>query len=87
MPINETYRTWKARICEVRPKQRITQIQNFVWLIVGIYHSHSVNLSRIAGKVISGAKNVSTVRRLSRLPLAPPATPVPVFLREGRCGE
>jgi hypothetical protein len=66
MPINETYRTWKARICELRPKQRITQIQNFVWLVVGIYHSHSVNLSRIAGKVIGEAKNVSTVRRLSR---------------------
>jgi hypothetical protein len=66
MPINETYRTWKARICELRPKQRITQIQNFIWLVVGIYHSHSVNLSLIAGKVISDAKNVSTVRRLSR---------------------
>lgn len=66
MPINESYRTWKARICELRPKQRITQIQNFVWLVVGIYHSHSVNLSRIAGKVIGEAKNVSTVRRLSR---------------------
>ena len=66
MPINETYRTWKARICELRPKQRITQVQNFVWLVVGIYHSHSVNLSRIAGKVIGTAKNVSTVRRLSR---------------------
>jgi hypothetical protein len=66
MPINETYRTWKQRICELRPKQRMTQVQNFVWLVVGIYHSHSVNLSRIAGKVIGGAKNVSTVRRLSR---------------------
>jgi hypothetical protein len=66
MPINETYRTWKARICELRPKQRITQVQNFAWLVVGIYHSHSVNLSRIAGKVLGAAKNVSTVRRLSR---------------------
>lgn len=66
MPINETYRTWIQRICELRPKQRITQVQNFVWLMVGIYHSHSVNLSRIAGKVIGAAKNVSTVRRLSR---------------------
>ena len=66
MPINETYRTWKRRICELRPKQRKTQVQNFVWLLVGIFHSRSVNLSKIAGKVISGAKNVSTVRRLSR---------------------
>lgn len=66
MPINETYRTWIQRICELRPKQRKTQVQNFVWLLVGIFHSHSVSLSKIAGKVISSAKNVSTVRRLSR---------------------
>jgi hypothetical protein len=66
MPINETYRTWIRRICELRPKQRKAQIQNFVWLLVGIFHSRSVSLSKIAGKVISTAKNVSTVRRLSR---------------------
>ena len=66
MPINETYRTWIRRICELRPKQRKTQVQNFVWLLVGIFHSHSVSLSKIAGRVISTAKNVSTVRRLSR---------------------
>lgn len=66
MPINATYRTWIQRICELRPKQRITQVQNFVWLIVGIFHSHSVNLSQVAGKIISPAKNVSTARRLSR---------------------
>jgi len=66
MPINETYRTWIQRICELRPKQRKTQVQNFVWLLVGVFHSRSVSLSKIAGKVISTAKNVSTVRRLSR---------------------
>ena len=66
MPINETYRTWIRRICELRPKQRKTQVQNFVWLLAGIFHSHSVSLGKIAGKVISTAKNVSTVRRLSR---------------------
>ncbi|HMR97628.1 MAG TPA: IS4 family transposase [Anaerolineales bacterium] len=66
MPINETYRTWIRRICELRPKQRKTQVQNFVWLLAGIFHSRSVSLSKIAGKVISTAKNVSTVRRLSR---------------------
>lgn len=66
MPINKTYRTWIQRICELRPKQRKTQVQNFVWLVVGIFHSRSVSLSKIAGKVMSTAKNVSTVRRLSR---------------------
>src|SRR5512141_2845797 len=66
MPINETYRTWIQRICELRPEQRITQVRNFVWLVVGIYHSRSVQLSQIAGKVLGPAKNLSTVRRLSR---------------------
>jgi hypothetical protein len=80
MPINETYRTWIQRICELRPKQRKTQVQNFVWLIVGIFHSHSVSLSKIAGKVISTAKNVSTVRRLSRF-LASPAVDVRSWYR------
>jgi hypothetical protein len=75
MPINETYRTWIQRICELRPKQRITQVQNFVWLLVGIFHSHSVHLSKIAGKVLGNAKNESTVRRLSRF-LANPAIDV-----------
>ena len=66
MPINETYRTWIQRICELRPNQRITQVRNFVWLMVGIFHSRSVHLSKIAGKVNGQAKNLSTVRRLSR---------------------
>jgi hypothetical protein len=67
MPINELYHTWMERICELRPGQRITQIRNFVWLIVGIYRSRSVYLSRIAGKIPGSAKLLSITRRLSRL--------------------
>lgn len=66
MPINQMYRTWIRRICELRPKQRITQVRNFVWLVVGMFHSRSVQLSQVAGKVLGPAKNLSTVRRLSR---------------------
>jgi hypothetical protein len=67
MPINRLYDTWKSRIREQRPGQRITQVRNFVWLIVGIFESRSVCLSRIAGKIPGDAKLVSTTRRLSRL--------------------
>ena len=66
MPINELYHTWMQRICELRPGQRITQRRNFVWLIVGIYKSRSVYLSRVAGKIPGSAKLVSITRRLSR---------------------
>jgi hypothetical protein len=66
MPINETYRTWIRRICELRPGQRITQVRNFVWLMVGIFHSRSVQLSQVASKIPGQTQNLSTVRRLSR---------------------
>jgi len=66
MPINKLYDTWMQRICELRPGQRITQIRNFVWLMIGIYQSHSVCLSKIALKIPGKALLVSTTRRLSR---------------------
>ena len=67
MPINHLYDTWIRRIRELRPDQRITQIRNFVWLMIGIFQSRSVCLSRIAGKIPGPAKLLSNARRLSRL--------------------
>lgn len=66
MPTNPLYHTWIQQIRTLRPQQRITQIRNFVWLIVGIYQSHSVHLSKIAMQVSSPAKLLSTTRRLRR---------------------
>jgi len=45
---------------------RVTQRRNLAWLIVGIYLSRSVHLSKIAGKIPGRAKLLSHVRRLSR---------------------
>jgi len=67
MPINQLYKTWKRRIQELRPGQRITQIRGFIWLVIGIYLSRSVCLSRIACKMPGEAKLTSATRRLSRL--------------------
>jgi hypothetical protein len=67
MPINRLYDIWKSRITELRPGQRITHIRSFVWLIVGIYLSRSVYLSRVAGKIPGEAQLTSATRRLSRL--------------------
>lgn len=67
MPINKVYDTWKMRIAELRPGQRITQVKAFTWLLVGIYLSRSVCLSRIAGKIPGQAKLLSATKRLSRL--------------------
>ena len=66
MPINRQYHTWFQRIRELRPGQRVTQVRNFVWLLVGIHQSRSVTLSRIASKIPGNAKLLSTVRRLGR---------------------
>ena len=66
MPINQLYHTWIQRFRELRPKQRITQIRNFVLLIYGIYTSKSVSLSKIAGQIPGKAKLLSTVKRIDR---------------------
>lgn len=66
MPIGKLYRTWKEQIRALRPQQRMTQIRNFAWMMVGIYQSRSVHLSKIAGKVLGNAKLLSTVRRFER---------------------
>ena len=67
MPTNHLYDTWFHRIQALRPGQRVTQVRNFAWLLIGIHQSRSVCLSRIAGKIPGSAKLVSTTRRLSRL--------------------
>jgi len=67
MPTNPLYHTWIRQIRELRPGQRITQIEGFVWLLIGIYKSRSVYLSRIAGKIPGQAKLPSVVRRMARL--------------------
>lgn len=67
MPTNTLYHTWFQQIRELRPGQRITQIRGFVWLMMGIYQSRSINRSRVAGKIPGKAKLVSVTRRLSRL--------------------
>jgi hypothetical protein len=66
VPTGKLYRTWKEQIRALRPSQRITQIENFAWMMVGIYESRSVHLSKIAGKVLGDAKLLSTVRRFER---------------------
>ena len=67
MPTNQLYHTWIQQIRELPPTQRVTRIKNFVWLMIGIYKSRSVYLSRIAGKIPGQAKLPSVVRRLARL--------------------
>jgi len=66
MSTNQLYHTWFQRIVQMWPHLRVTKMRNLAWLIVGIYQSRSVHLSKIAGKIPGKAKLPSLTRRLSR---------------------
>ena len=70
MPINRLYGSLRDLLVQLRPKERKTRIRNFSWLLVGLFLSRSVHLSRIASKIPSTTTKAtlpSVVRRLSRL--------------------
>jgi Transposase DDE domain len=69
MPINHLYRSLRDSLVQLRPNERQTRIRNFGWLLVGLFLSRSVHLSKIANKIPSTRKATlpSTIRRLSRL--------------------
>ncbi len=66
MSINRLYPTWFQRIRHMRPDERLTRIRTFVWLMVGMYRSRSVQLSQVASEIPGRAVLVSMARRLSR---------------------
>ena len=61
------YHTWIDQIRQLCPQARKALIHNFTWLLVGIYLSGSVHLSKVANKIPGHAKLNSTVQRLRRL--------------------
>jgi hypothetical protein len=62
----QLYRSWLDRVSTLLPQERVTRRRNLTQLMVGIYLSGSVHLSRIASKVPSSAKLTSITKRLSR---------------------
>ena len=66
MSINHLYGTWFKRIKQLRPGERVTRRRNLTWLLVGIWLSKSVHLSKVALKIPGKANTLSITRRLSR---------------------
>jgi len=66
MPVNHLYDTWFRAVRKLLPEERITRVRNLVWLIVGMYLSQSVHLSRIAARLPLRVTLPATVQRLSR---------------------
>jgi hypothetical protein len=60
------YQTWQRRVKQLAPQACASQLANLQWLIVGMYLSRSVYLSRIACKLPIRAKKWSLERRLRR---------------------
>jgi hypothetical protein len=68
MPTNRLYHSLRVLLLQLRPKERKTRVRNFSWLLVGLFLSRSVHLSKIANKIpTTHATLPSAVRRLSRL--------------------
>jgi hypothetical protein len=67
MPIPELYHKCRQMLRELRPEERVTRIRNFSWLLVGLYESRSVHLSKVAEKIPGRACLPSLTRRMRRL--------------------
>ncbi len=66
MPTNQLYDTVIRKLEQLYPKERITRLKNLAWLMVGIFKSKSVHLSKIALKIPSSAVQLSIVQRIHR---------------------
>jgi len=66
MSTNHLYHTWFNWIEQLRPEERVTRLRNLTWLLVGIYRSKAVHLSKVALKIPGDANSLSITRRLSR---------------------
>jgi hypothetical protein len=72
MPINHLHLTLRRLLLQLRPGERVTRIRNWSRLLVGLFLSRSVHLSKIASKIpttttTTEATLPSATRRLSRL--------------------
>jgi hypothetical protein len=67
MPIPKLYHAFGQMLRGLRPGERITRIRNFSWLLVGLYESRSVHLSKVADKLPGKACLPSVTRRMRRL--------------------
>ena len=66
MSASHLYDIWFRYVGKLLPGERITRVCNLTWLIVGLYLSRSVHLSRVAAKLPFRVTLCATVQRLSR---------------------
>jgi hypothetical protein len=67
MPLSKVSDTWKRKIGQLRPKERISRVKTMAGLMAGIDASRSVQLGGVASKIPGRAWRNRVVRRLERL--------------------
>ena len=64
MPQSKPYHIWMTKLTELRLGERVTQLRNFTWLLVGMYSVQAVHLSKVAAKMPGLSCLPSRTRRL-----------------------
>lgn len=67
MPNLILYHKWFRKLRELREGEHKARLKSFTWLMVGIYFSGSVHLSKVACETVGEAVNNSKARRLARV--------------------
>ncbi len=67
MTIVQTYHTFRRKIMQLRPGERINRIRTMAWFMAGLRESESVHLSQVANKLPGQAKRPSRTKQLARL--------------------
>ena len=52
MPINQMYHTWFQWLGQLWPQAHVPRWRNAAWFMTSLLDSHSVQLQRIAGKIL-----------------------------------
>jgi len=77
---HELYNRVFERLRAVHPKPHVKRISNWVWIIVGMILSHSVQLSQIAQHIPSDAQAAGRIAQIRRW-LSNRFVNVPAFYR------
>lgn len=67
MSTNQLYHTLSQALRQLRPGERKNRMSAFTWMLVGMYLSRSVHLTRVGQKIPGQAKELSIFRSLERL--------------------
>lgn len=66
MTVTRLYHSLLSQIRHLLPHQHLYRVRNLAWMMVGIYYSKSVHLTKIANKIPGRAQRASREQRLRR---------------------